>query len=577
MHNSNLTLDNEVLPQTTLEDLQKLIDDGCSSETVCSVLRLKPEVVQQFIDNDPKQAMRLVKVIKKESRKFRCTQSGRLMVSPLIVHDGTYYDESSLQEHPSLSFELVMPNPRLKAKITKFSKKSLTRLEVHLPKQNLPDDFFELIAECLSVLDFDDEIIRRVLSAVQEQSIQQLTFKLRTLLPEQRLISLIQQTTERLPKFALSLTRLSILEPKNNRAFCDAIMCLSEMLGQPATCERALEVLEEVSEKLNSQHFDWMTQALKDQPVEIRQRLELLKLRTENKTLASRLAEAEHLLHTAQEQLRRHELPVHEQTLPTFIYSFKFDTDLLHRTYLVTGEQSSHAVPQVRFNPGCCLSELPGGSLLITGGLVMMHYLAMTTVVKIDTLDEFAVSNQAPMNVGRGNHAAVYHSQYVYVLGGFMTSYYKGGFDKIGSVCERYVCAENQWEELPEMPSACQSMNAVVVEDSLFTLGGDDRKKTFKWIQRLRLDTLTWQIMELNLPVSGLFIPCFKVCDTQVFLVMDKSLYSFTPFEIIRLRALTMDEDIRSYGASYYIKRTLYCSNDQGAATRIDIGSIKLI
>jgi hypothetical protein len=92
MQNVSLTLDNEVLTQTTLEALQKLIEVGNSSETICFVLGLNPEVVQQFIDNDPKQAMRLVEVIKKKSRMFRCTQSDRLMVSPVFAPDENYYD-----------------------------------------------------------------------------------------------------------------------------------------------------------------------------------------------------------------------------------------------------------------------------------------------------------------------------------------------------------------------------------------------------------------------------------------------------------------------------------------------------
>jgi hypothetical protein len=44
---------------------------------------------------------------------------------------------------------------------------------------------------------------------------------------------------------------------------------------------------------------------------------------------------------------------LHEVTLPTFIYSYKEDTDQLHRTSLVTGEQSSHQVPSYTFKDGC--------------------------------------------------------------------------------------------------------------------------------------------------------------------------------------------------------------------------------
>jgi hypothetical protein len=59
---------------------------------------------------------------------------------------------------------------------------------------------------------------------------------------------------------------------------------------------------------------------------------------------------------------------LHLQEVPTFIYSYKQYTDQLHRTSLVTGEHSSIRVPPYRFKGGCSWSELPGGSLLITGG-----------------------------------------------------------------------------------------------------------------------------------------------------------------------------------------------------------------
>jgi hypothetical protein len=70
--------------------------------------------------------------------------------------------------------------------------------------------------------------------------------------------------------------------------------------------------------------------------------------------------------------------------------------------------------------------------------------------VKIDTLREYAASFQPPMHTARSEHAAVYHSQYVYVLGG-----YNGRF--LGE-CERYVCAESRWEVLPALPSPAKGM-----------------------------------------------------------------------------------------------------------------------
>jgi hypothetical protein len=88
---------------------------------------------------------------------------------------------------------------------------------------------------------------------------------------------------------------------------------------------------------------------------------------------------------------------------PKYFYCSKTDTDQLLRTSLLTGEGSSHQIAGYQFKFSCCLSELPGGNLLITGG----GNLAVGEVVKIDTLRECAVSSLNPMLTARQSHAAV--------------------------------------------------------------------------------------------------------------------------------------------------------------------------
>jgi hypothetical protein len=75
--------------------------------------------------------------------------------------------------------------------------------------------------------------------------------------------------------------------------------------------------------------------------------------------------------------------------VPTFIYRNEMDTEQLRRTNLVTGEQSSLRVPSYTLLYGCCWSEVPGGSLLITGG----GSPQVREVVRIDTRREFAVAH----------------------------------------------------------------------------------------------------------------------------------------------------------------------------------------
>jgi hypothetical protein len=253
-----------------------------------------------------------------------------------------------------------------------------------------------------------------------------------------------------------------------------------------------------------------------------------------------------------------------QSEVPTFIYSYKQGTDQLYRTSLVTGEHSSFRVPSYTFKFGCCWSEVPGGSLLITGGQGEI-WDSVSDVVRIDTRKEFAVSSCTPMLTPRRYHAAVYHTPHLYILGGLSI--------RNLSECERHVCAENRWEALPPLPRACHCMSGVVVENSLYALGGSDGSSYLDLVQKLSLESITWELMQFRLPFEGYAIPCFKVRVTEVYLVVNKTLCSFTAFEVRPLKTLT--EDILSwYGASYYHRETLYCSCYQGEALSYEIGSL---
>jgi hypothetical protein len=186
---------------------------------------------------------------------------------------------------------------------------------------------------------------------------------------------------------------------------------------------------------------------------------------------------------------------------------------------------------------------LPKGSLLITGG-GDEDDIAVREVVKVDTLREYAVCSQPPMHTPRHYHAAVYHSQYLYVLGGFD--------DTCLSECERYSCAESQWEVLPALPVACSAMSAVEWENSLYALGGFDDEGDLDTVQKLSLHSLTWELMQLKLPQAVHYFACFKT-DTQVYLVIKETLYSFTPFKPIK----TLPRRIECE-SSYYSRGTLY-------------------
>jgi hypothetical protein len=231
---------------------------------------------------------------------------------------------------------------------------------------------------------------------------------------------------------------------------------------------------------------------------------------------------------------------------PKFIYACLGDE--LHRMNLLTGEQSCIQTPAYVFKGGCAWSEFPGGILLLTGGFEGFSQEVLREVVKIDTLRECAVSSLPPMHTARGNHATVYHSQYVYVLGGF-------NYGNL-SECERYSCEEGQWEVLPALPVAGDAMSAVEGDNSLYVLGGRDNGRDLDTVQKLCLNSLIWELMQLKLPQACWCPPCFKT-DSYVYLVIKKTLYAFTPYELKPLK--TVPKSIRS-DSSYYSRGTLYCS-----------------
>jgi hypothetical protein len=239
---------------------------------------------------------------------------------------------------------------------------------------------------------------------------------------------------------------------------------------------------------------------------------------------------------------------------PKYFYCCESQTDLILRANLLTGEHSIHQLRCYEFKIDCRWSELPGGSLVVTGGFKCEGLQdGVREVVKIDTLRECAVSNQPLMHTARRSHAAMYHCQYLYVLGGYCGSYLRE--------CERYSCAESRWEVLPALPVAGWGMSAVELQNSIYALGGyaDGALDT---VQKLSLDSLTWELMQLKLPQTAWEFPCFK-SDTKVYLVVKETLCSFTGRHVDAIK--TLPEGIECM-TSYYSRGTLYY--DEGVAIK---------
>jgi hypothetical protein len=122
------------------------------------------------------------------------------------------------------------------------------------------------------------------------------------------------------------------------------------------------------------------------------------------------------------------------------------------------------------------------------------------------------------------------------------------------SECERYNCEERLWEELPQLPEECSGQGAFVLDNRLYSLGGWNYDRLLDTVQMLSLDTLTWELLQLKLPQEARYFPCFKT-DTQAYLVINKTLYCFTPQQVKPIKKL---RKCISCETSYYSRGTLY-------------------
>jgi hypothetical protein len=113
-------------------------------------------------------------------------------------------------------------------------------------------------------------------------------------------------------------------------------------------------------------------------------------------------------------------------------------------------------------------------------------------------------------------------------------------------------------------------MSLVELENSIYALGGKDNQDVGTVVQQLSLDSLTWEVMQLKLPREAYLFPCFK-SNTQVFMVIDKTLYSFTPLEIKPIK--TAPEAIR-LTQSYFSRGTLYCLARNDGVIRLELGEL---
>lgn len=250
-----------------------------------------------------------------------------------------------------------------------------------------------------------------------------------------------------------------------------------------------------------------------------------------------------------------------------YIYSYKYSSDEFYQTLMSSGEVICHRLSSHTFKRGCVFTELPSGTIFVTGG----GSPSCTDTFTIDFAD-IKFTSMPPMAEARSYHGAVFYSSYVFALGGNMDGR-----------CEYYDCKEGRWHYIKPLPRACEYTTAVVLEDvkSLYVIGGgrpSGIKSIFSdlaCIQRLNLETHRWTELTTTLPSYARHVACFKVSQCKLYLVVRQVLYVYCPLNDTLTLVKYLPQDIQSFcGPSYYINRTLYCARYYGPAQRLDIGSL---
>lgn len=255
-------------------------------------------------------------------------------------------------------------------------------------------------------------------------------------------------------------------------------------------------------------------------------------------------------------------------TLPKYLYSYKTSTCELYRTNLATEEDSCKFLGNFFFLEGCALTEIPGSNVLVTGGFAYLFPDAESEVMCLKTNHDFAVTYMAPMNSKRAFHGAIFHKGYVYTIGGTSR-------DVSLSKCERYNCNENRWDILEQLPVSCSNTSLVVLEatQALYALGGNKHEDEYwlRFIQKLDLENLSWDVIPLMLPNPACCIACFKVDESKAYFVIQGRLYEFNPRGSVK-KVQDLEGDISSWsGPSYLNQSTIFASNDIGTSRKLKI------
>jgi hypothetical protein len=149
----------------TIEYIKKLNGTGASLEYISRVTGVEPEVVRQLLAqvDDPQYIKDILTRVQQESRRFRCSASGRLMRSPVQAGDNrlcekqvleTLLKEGQMTSDGSSLAVLVF----FREDTRHFSQETLEQIEICIIQKVNPEATLDLVSDCLSVLSPESDL-----------------------------------------------------------------------------------------------------------------------------------------------------------------------------------------------------------------------------------------------------------------------------------------------------------------------------------------------------------------------------------------------------------------------------------
>lgn len=209
-----------------------------------------------------------------------------------------------------------------------------------------------------------------------------------------------------------------------------------------------------------------------------------------------------------------------KRKLQAFIpkYTFHFNNKVLQVTELKSRRVSQVFLPYYYYRPvDWCQS--PEGKLYCLE-------VKKQSIKAVDIFRDYSLTDLAHIEIQFVRNRLAYNRNFIYIIGNNT------------SKCLRFELTEKRWEDLDCLPFPCCDYGFIMLEATqcLYVFGGHSAilQKPLDYIQRLSLESLTWDFLQIKLPFAFCgYICVFNVYKVVIHFIIDKKLFmlKLTKFE----------------------------------------------